>query len=260
MTWFESLPEELPDGRLVVPAGGTVPAYWISTRPTSGAAWSAWRERHPATGLWPLLIQAEDGADDALGLHVEEAANFSSPTDPDAAEVLAEWFRSMVEDDPDEAADFDYLEPFGPTWPGVSPQLAPLGPPDQFASRFAAQLIAEPPMSRGVHLGLVPAASGAETLTTLGWIGPFNHENDTGLIAQVVLDWRQRFGVLVVGLGSDTVHVSVAAPPTTHEQALRVAMEHFAFCPDNIWQGAFNTLPEYAEAITNLHAWSFWWD
>ena len=62
----------------------------------------------------------------------------------------------------------------------------------------------------------------------------------------------------MVGLGSDTVDVSVAAPPTTHEQALRVAMEHFAFCPDNIWTGAFNTIPEYAEAITDLPAWSFW--
>ena len=256
MTWFESLPDELPDGRLVVPAGGTVPAYWISTRPTSAAAWSAWRERHPATGLWPLLIRAKEGADDPLGLHIEETANFSSPTDADAVEVLAEWFRYTVEDH----VEFDYLEPFGPTWPGVSPPLPPLGPPDQLADRFAAQLIAEQPMSGGVHLGLVPATIGAETLTTLGWIGPFNHENDTGLIAQVLLDWGQRFGARMVGLGSDTVDVSVAAPPTTYEQALRVAMEHFAFCPDNIWTSAFNTIPEYAEAITNLPAWSFWWD
>lgn len=258
MPWFESLPNDLPDGRLVVPAGGKVPAYWISSRPTSAPVWSAWRERHPETGLWPVLIRDKDGADDPLELHIEETANFSSPhaADADAAEVLAEWFRYIVEDHDE----FDYLEPFGPTWPGVSPPLPPLGPPDQLADRFAAQLIAEPPLGGGLHLGLVAAAVGFDVLTTLGWIGPFNHENDTGLIAQVLLDWRQRFDARLVGLGSDTMDVSVAAPPTTHEQALRVAMEHVAFSPDNIWQGTFNTIPDYAEAIIDMPGWSFWWD
>ncbi|MEJ3655644.1 DUF4253 domain-containing protein [Actinomycetes bacterium KLBMP 9759] len=64
------------------------------------------------------------------------------------------------------------------------------------------------------------------------------------------------------GLGFDTLYLSVAAPPTTTEHALRVAAEHFAFCPDNIQQGecGAETLTGYAELIRGRNSWSFWWD
>jgi hypothetical protein len=38
-------------------------------------------------------------------------------------------------------------------------------------------------------------------------------------------------------------------------------VEHFAFCPDNIWQGSWlYTLAAYAERITGARHWGFWWD
>jgi hypothetical protein len=42
---------------------------------------------------------------------------------------------------------------------------------------------------------------------------------------------------------------------------MHVAAEHFAFCPDNIWQGwrPF-TLVGYAERLVGAAAWTFWWD
>ncbi|WP_432020488.1 DUF4253 domain-containing protein [Streptomyces sp. 1222.5] len=40
--------------------------------------------------------------------------------------------------------------------------------------------------------------------------------------------------------------LSVAAPPQTLDEALAVAVEHFAFCPDNIWQG-YESIRLYAE-------------
>jgi Domain of unknown function (DUF4253) len=78
----------------------------------------------------------------------------------------------------------------------------------------------------------------------------------------VVRSWEDRFGVRVVRVGSDTLHLSVAAPPTTVEHALRVAAEHWAFCPDNVFQGPAdaNTLTSYAEQIRGKNSWSFWWD
>nr|WP_269456555.1 DUF4253 domain-containing protein [Micromonospora krabiensis] len=64
----------------------------------------------------------------------------------------------------------------------------------------------------------------------------------------------------VVGLGPAVLYLSVAAPPTDTNQALRIAAEHFAFCPDNVWQSSTNTLTRYAESIVDRSWWSFWWD
>lgn len=53
----------------------------------------------------------------------------------------------------------------------------------------------------------------------------------------------------------------MSAPPADREQALRVAAEHFAFCPDNLWQAApGTTLASYAEQLVDSDSWAFWWD
>ena len=108
---------------------------------------------------------------------------------------------------------------------------------------------------------LVAAGSGAHALTAVGWDGPLNLYNDTAKFSAIVTSWEQRFGVRVVAVGPATLHLCVAAPPTSTEGALRVAAEHFAFCPDNIWQGhRSNTLSAYAERLVHNHRWDFWWD
>ncbi|MEU9028940.1 DUF4253 domain-containing protein [Streptomyces sp. NPDC048383] len=110
-------------------------------------------------------------------------------------------------------------------------------------------------------LGLVAAPSGADALALVGWDGPANWDNDTATFSAVVSNWEQRFGACVAALGSDTPHVSVATPPTSREDALLVAAEHFPFCPDNIWQGPRpQTLDAYADRLIDTHCREFWWD
>jgi hypothetical protein len=54
--------------------------------------------------------------------------------------------------------------------------------------------------------------------------------------------------------------LSVGVPPATHEEA-PAAAEHFAFCPDNIWQGHEpNLLAAYAERLADDDTRTFWWD
>jgi hypothetical protein len=44
-------------------------------------------------------------------------------------------------------------------------------------------------------------------------------------------------------------------------QALPVAAEHLALCPDNIWPGRKDeTLATYAERLIDDAIWVFWWD
>ncbi|KUH36392.1 MULTISPECIES: DUF4253 domain-containing protein [Streptomyces] len=125
--------------------------------------------------------------------------------------------------------------PFGQTWPGLAPGREMTTNPDQLAAEFAQAFLADRPLTR---LGLVAAASGAEALTAAGWAGPCNYDNDTAKFSAIVRDWEHRLGARVVAVGFSTLHLSIAAPPANEHEALLVAAEHFAFCPDNIWQGS----------------------
>ncbi|MET9622778.1 DUF4253 domain-containing protein [Streptomyces sp. NPDC006464] len=87
---------------------------------------------------------------------------------------------------------------------------------------------------------------------------PLNYDNDTAKFSAVIHDWEHRFGVRVVAVGLSTLHLSVAAPPVDEEDALLVAAEPFAFCPDNVRQGCQPcTLATYAKRITGSHSWDF---
>lgn len=69
-------------------------------------------------------------------------------------------------------------------------------------------------------------------------------------------DTRGRATVMHVGF--DRLGLLVERPPQSQEAALAVAAEHFAVCPDNIYQGV-GSMSEYAE-VTTATWWSFWWD
>jgi hypothetical protein len=94
----------------------------------------------------------------------------------------------------------------------------------------------------------------------VGWQGPINMVDDIAKVSAVLRSWEDRFGARVVGVGFATLDLSVAAPPVEEDHALRVAAEHFAFCPDNVWQSDTPTLTAYAESIRGVNRWSFWWD
>ncbi|MFB6819366.1 DUF4253 domain-containing protein [Streptomyces sp. NPDC056347] len=53
----------------------------------------------------------------------------------------------------------------------------------------------------------------------------------------------------------------MAAGPTTAGEALRVAAEHFAFCPDDVRQSRRPQPPAAcAERILGAGRWDFWWN
>ncbi|WP_257584206.1 DUF4253 domain-containing protein [Streptomyces sp. TLI_146] len=149
----------------------------------------------------------------------------------------------MVHEDDDQCTAEERLAvtaPFGRAWPGRAPTPAPSINPDEIAEQYARAFLDRNPQAR---LGLVAAPRGADALASAGWMGPANYDNDTATYAAVVRDWEDRFGARVIGAGSSTLHLSVAAPPARIEDALVVAAEHFTFCPDNIWQGSTRTWP-----------------
>ncbi|MFW3464265.1 DUF4253 domain-containing protein [Streptomyces microflavus] len=258
----------LPPGRMITSdeGDGDVQALWLSDAAAAAELWPRLRTEHASSGLWPLLLDSRDPDDSefqpwASGELFPE--RMSSPKSHDPAELLATWWRDYTGIDQDDdvlTADerLAVTAPFGQTWPGLAPSLEPVIDPNEMAADYARVFAARRPQSR---LGLVAAACGADALAVAGWDGPVNYDNDTAKYAAVVRDWGRRFGARVVAVSSDTLHLSVAAPPTRTEEALLVAAEHFAFCPDIIWQGVHpHTLAAYAERITDLNCWEFWWD
>ncbi|WP_327700717.1 DUF4253 domain-containing protein [Streptomyces decoyicus] len=185
-------------------------------------------------------------------------------TSPDAhqpAALLASWWHDYThpdEDDdsltPDER--LAVTAPFGRSRPGFARSGHQRCDPDQLASEYATALLTRRPWLR---LGLIAASSGAAALTTTGWQGPLNYANDTAVFSAVLRDWEQCFGARVVCAGFSTLLLSVAAPPADRDASLAIAAEHFAFCPDNVWQGPGN-LTVYADQLIDAHEWEFWWD
>ncbi|MFD7408399.1 DUF4253 domain-containing protein [Streptomyces sp. NPDC059866] len=258
----------LPPGRVITSdeGDGDVQPLWLSDGPTTAELWTQMLAEHSRSGLWPLLLDSLDPSEGEFrpwGSGEIFPEQMSSPADHDPAGLLAQWWATYTAVDEDD----DMLDtrrrlavtaPFGQNWPGLAPSRETKLSPGQLAAEYAQTFLSDRPQSR---LGLVSAASGADALTAAGWSGPANYDNDTAKFSAVVRDWEDRFAARIVAVGFDTLHLSIAAPPMTKEDALLVAAEHFAFCPDNIWQGSRPyTLVAYAERITGAHNWDFWWD
>ncbi|MEV6700496.1 DUF4253 domain-containing protein [Streptomyces sp. NPDC051453] len=257
----------LPPGLMVTSdkGNGDAQPLWRSDRPATAELWTRMYADHPRSGLWPLLLDPLDPNDGELrpwGFGEVFPEHISSPAHHDPARLLEQWWATYTAVDEDDMLDADgrlaVTAPFGQTWPGHAPSRGTAANPDHWAAGYAQAFLTHRLQAR---LGLVPAASGAEALTAVGWAGPCNYDNDTAKFSAVVRDWEHRFGVRVVAVGFSTLHLSVAAPPASEHEALLVAAEHFAFCPDNIWQGRWPcTLAAYSKRITGIHNWVFWWD
>ena len=254
-----SLGVPLPPGRTVVSeeGDGPGPVLWLSDGPAPAGRWARLLAAHRRSGLWPLLLDAldtDDGEFRPWGSGELYPERSSAPGGHDPAALLAAWWHGNTEDGGRSAV----TAPYGQHWPGLAPPGVPGADPDRVAGLYAEALVSANPSMR---LGLVAAGSGADALTVVGWGGPVNHTDDTGEISAVVRDWERRYGVRVVGVGFATLLLSVAAPPADRDGALRVAAEHFAFCPDNVWQSdCAGALELYAEQLVGAPFWGFWWD
>ena len=239
----------LPPGRLIRPEGDDdTEVLWITTEPVADIAkvWGTLSCAFTDTGLWPLVLQSLEGQCDRPWDEGElEPDESSDPDDVDPALQLAEWWSDNAHDE-----DGEEPAPFGAEFPGLAaPSTAAFDP-------GAAEAVVK---DLGGRLGLVPVMRPADAVAAIGWMGPANYYGDMGQLAAVLRSWEDRFGAFVVGIGFDTLFVSVGRPPATDEDALAVAAEHFAVCPDNVWQNAIS-FRDYAAELKGRNVWAFWWD
>lgn len=256
----------LPAGRTVLSdeGDGEIRALWLSDEPATVELVTALRAEHSHSGLWPLLLDALDHHDPDYrpwGSGELFPEDLTSPDAHQPAALLASWWRDYTDTDEDDDnltpdQRLAVTSPFGRSWPGLARSGHQRCDPDQLANEYTTTLLTRRPWLR---LGLIAASSGAAALTAVGWQGPLNYANDTAMFSAVLRDWEHRFGARVVCAGFSTLELSVTAPPADRDAALVIAAEHFAFCPDNVWQGPGNLIA-YADQLINAHEWGFWWD
>lgn len=267
---LSALSAEPPAAGLGLPSGSLVthtytgpwpqPLLWVADGVAAPADWARFASGRYAVGLRPVLLD-NDRHLAGWWKTTLDPGMMSDPGDHDAEAVLSQfWDHAVANTDEDEEEDDEEptLAPYSGIWPGLGAWRAPVEDPDAVAAEVAAGLT-EHRLSRP-RLALAPVLRSADLPAAIGWTGPMNHENDVARLCAVLRSWEDRFGVRVVALSHDRLDLSVAAPPESAEEALAVAVEHFAFCPDTIWQG-YDTLRRYAEEalVGNTH-WTFWWD
>jgi hypothetical protein len=285
----------LPPGRLVDATGDGSwhePLLWQAQAPAGPDSWAQLAAGR-AVGLLPVLLERSEipGLEDVTGWELEPGET-SYPGDHDAEEFLVHAWPPAGEDGAEgpgpgpgpatgpatgegegtggaagagewDGELLDLVAPFGAGFPGLAPKLlsaadAAAGRPDKVAAELVSSLLASGRF-QNPRAALVHARRSADIPAAIGWTGPVNHVDDVARLCAVLRSWEDRFGLRVVALGFDTLTATVAAPPTTTEDAEAVAAEHLSFCPDTVEQGP-GTLRTYAKSLLDTRLWHFWWD
>ena len=248
LPYFAPFAGEVPaDGTPVVadvqmPPGSRCKQYWASDGPVPDAHELAHRlaAQFTHTGLWPVLWDAEFDVDQfANGLSGEVKPERRRG---DAATVLRNaWEQTTL----------------GGPFPGLADGTRAIRP---FAFGGAYERRRTGGYEGAPVLLLVPANRPSDVIARLraicpGWIS----DADIGTVAR---SWEERFGAVPTILGPGWLVVSVGSPPTTFEQARRIANEHVALSPET------GDLDEYAQKLLqvpdspntlSLATWEFGW-
>jgi hypothetical protein len=248
----ELLDLRLPRGHVVPDADGA-PTLWLSDAAVDDGRILG--ELHAAAdrlGLWPVLLN-QDG--------------FTQPVQPDrpptpftaeAVEaVLARWStrypRATAGHEYDGCEMCEALAQVPRSLPGATFAAESDQDSGETAAAIAAHQLAQAP-----YLGLVACAHSSDILTVLGWDGPANRHDHIAEYSAVLGRWEERYGIRIVALYGAILVCSVARPPRTFAQALDLAAEHCAFCPDQA--GLDSPLSIHAASLIGTSLWSFWWD
>ncbi|WP_328787264.1 MULTISPECIES: DUF4253 domain-containing protein [unclassified Streptomyces] len=258
----------LPPGSLVT---GTrdgpwhEPLLWVADGTAVPGTWARYRSSRSrsvrdAEGLQPVLLQDASGSEEWWGGELDPGM-MSDPGDHRAEDVLRALWESAVsetEENEDEGDAGETIAPFTGRWPGLASVGGTPADPEATAGDVADALIGT--WLESPRLALVPVGRPADVPAAIGWSGPANYVDDVARLCAVLRSWEDRFGARVVALSYARLDLSVAAPPQSLDEALAIAAEHFAFCPDNVWQGYENIRPYAEQALLGNAHWTFWWD
>jgi len=89
--------------------------------------------------------------------------------------------------------------------------------------------------------------------------GAWNECPEPAIHVALAKDWHERFGARIITAHFDTVEFKVDRPVSTREDAMELAREFYAYCPDIVDQGT-GTIDSLAATMLGAKVWFFWWD
>ncbi|OII63587.1 hypothetical protein BJP40_23605 [Streptomyces sp. CC53] len=247
---------DLPPGRLfneTYQGPWPEPLLWLADGRAAPGQWSAQRAARRAAGLVPVLVDVGGPSGDPEGWDLM-CGNLSYPEDLGADEMLSHHWGEL-------RGKRSGAAPFDVPWPGLAGAVSSDVDADEQAAGIADALSGGGSWLEEPRLALVSAECNADIPSSIGWAGALHHEDDAGVLSAVLRSWDERFGTRVVAITANRLVLSVASPPTTLDQAVAVAAEHAAFCPDDLDRSPHGTLEEYAgHHVLGRRTWVHHWD
>ena len=109
-----------------------------------------------------------------------------------------------------------------------------------------------------IHIGLVAVEAPEELFAKLGY-GGWNACPPAHVHVALQRYWWVRHLAAPVAISGDVVEYHVVRPPNRRKDALALACEHFAYCPDIVEQG-IGTVNKLGSRLLDSKFWYFWWD
>jgi hypothetical protein len=209
-------------------------------------AWERLLERAPRMGFYPVIVGDEEAVRELVEFgDVERAADAdgaigrSRKLDPTA--LLTGWSPPGDEE----------YEPLHCDWPPDDIELR---------NRIAASHHWEDGKAhREVSITFVQAMSSWQVPAFFGF-GHFNGCPTTEEHLAMLRLWHEHGGgIELASIKHDTIEVLMRRPPATREEAMRLALEHNAYCPDIVSQGC-GYIESLAASLMESRYALFWWD
>lgn len=109
---------------------------------------------------------------------------------------------------------------------------------------------------RTVYVALTPAQTPAEAAAYVRF-GGFNDCPESHEHVAAIRSWEQRYGARTIVLAGDVAEFAVSRRPSSRDEALSLAREHYLYCTDVLGDG---TLSDHAAMLMSSDVWFFWWD
>jgi len=209
------------------------------------AAYREARERGAREGFIPVLVAAEDtilleclemNQEEVGGAEAARQAALSAPVEDGGA-----YFASLLPSRKEEAEDNGF------DWPGDAEGDMTGGEAmDSFYGMDEPLLLAE-----------VPVKNPWEVFAYLPF-GGWNECPDTAGLMAAAKSWYERFGAVPAMVTHDVLQFTVPKP-VAPEQAMELALEQYAWCPDIVDQGC-ESVGSLADTLAQSTVWFFWWD
>jgi Domain of unknown function (DUF4253) len=230
---LRSVGAQVPDLTWVgTPAGGE--PVWAFGVPAAAlvAWWQQLRALHPRTGWWPVLV----------GPSVEEfVGSWAGGAGTDAASAVG-VARGLEPT--------DVLEELGEGTP--EPELGLRLRPEP-SRAVVVQAAATPG-----YVALVHVEQPYDLPAAVCWTGAADRGVEPAGHSAVLRGWAERFDAEPVAMTADSLELVVVQPPRDADEALAVAREQFAYCPDVVTRGT-GRLWDLAGTQVVSSSWYFRW-